>query len=63
MTLYEEILQMYPLVSYQENRQENGHVELVEESEYRILAEGAFFRKCRYRRGAEGSGRQLCCSQ
>lgn len=51
MTLYEEILQMYPLVSYQENRQKNGHVELVEESEYRILAEGAFYRKCRYRRG------------
>jgi uncharacterized protein YigE (DUF2233 family) len=51
MTLYEEILQMYPLVSYQDNRRKNGHVELVEESERRALAEGAVYRKCLYRRG------------
>lgn len=31
MTLYEEILQMYQLVSYQDNRRKNGHVVLREE--------------------------------
>lgn len=51
MTSYEEILQMYPLVSYEDDRRKNGHVELVEESENRILAEGAVYRKCLYRRG------------
>ena len=40
MTLYEEILQMYPLVSYQDNRRKNGHVELVEESEWVFAASG-----------------------
>lgn len=31
MTLYEEILQVYPLVSCQDNRRKNGHVVLREE--------------------------------
>lgn len=51
MTLYEQILEMFPLGSYEEDRAENGHVVLVEETECRTLAEGVTYRKRRYRRG------------
>ena len=33
MTLYEQILELFPLVSYEQNRRENGHVVLTEEAD------------------------------
>ena len=35
MTLYEQILELFPLVSYEQNRRENGHVVLAEEADRR----------------------------
>ena len=51
MTLYEQILELFPLVSYEQNRRENGHVVLAEEADRRELTKGVTYRKCRYRRG------------
>ena len=51
MTLYEQILELFPLASYEENRKENGHVVLAEEADRRELTKGVTYRKCRYRRG------------
>ena len=51
MTLYEQILELFPLVSYDENRAKNGHITLVEDRDCRTLAEGVTYRKSLYRRG------------
>lgn len=51
MTLYEQILQLFPLGSYEEDRAKNGHVVLIGEAEKRRLAEGVTYRKRLYRRG------------
>ena len=51
MTLYEQILELFPLVSYEQNRKESGHVVPAEETDRRELTEGVTYRKCRYRLG------------
>ena len=51
MTLYEQILELYPLVSYEEDRARNGMVTLVREAETRCLTQGVTYKKCLYRRG------------
>ena len=51
MTLYEQILELFPLVSYEENRERNGRVALIEETDCRELAKGAAYKKRLYRRG------------
>lgn len=51
MTLYEQILEMFPLVSYEEDRAREGYISLAEEAEVRTLAEGVTYKKCLYRRG------------
>ena len=51
MTLYEQILELFPLVSYEQNRKESGHVAPAEETDRRELTKGVTYRKCRYRRG------------
>ena len=35
MTLYEQILELFPLVSYEQNRKESGHVVPAEETDRR----------------------------
>ena len=51
MTLYEQILEMFPLGSYKEDRARNGRVALIEETERRALTEGVTYKKRLYRRG------------
>lgn len=50
-TAYEEILQMYPLLSYEENRQKEGHVSLLFEKESFDIIEGLHYSSRRYRLG------------
>ena len=45
MTLYEQILEMFPLVSYEEDRAREGYISLAEEAEVRTLAEGVTYKK------------------
>ena len=51
MTLYEQILELFPLGSYGEDRTKNGHLSFTEEADVRKLAEGVTYRKRLYRRG------------
>ena len=41
MTLYEQILELFPLVSYEQNRKENGHVVPAEETDRRGMTPAA----------------------
>ena len=49
--LYDQILQILPLVSYEEDREKNGHITLVKEHERRQLKEGVVYSKRTYRIG------------
>ena len=49
--LYDEILKVLPIVSYEEDREKNGHITLVEEHEKRTLKEGVVYSKRTYRLG------------
>ncbi|MBQ9777960.1 MAG: phosphodiester glycosidase family protein, partial [Clostridia bacterium] len=51
MTLDEKVLQLYPLISYEEDRAKDGRMVFVEQAEERELYEGVHYRKCLYRRG------------
>ena len=64
VTLYEQILEMFPLVSYEEDRAREGCISLAEEAEVRTLAEGVTYKKCRYRSNgqcAPGGGCDFNC--
>ena len=64
MTLYEQILEMFPLVSYEEDRAREGYISLAEEAEVRTLAEGVTYKKRRYRANgqcAPGGGCDFNC--
>lgn len=51
MTLDEQILEQYPLVSYEAERLRNGNLSLVEKAEEREIYKGVRYSKCLYRRG------------
>ena len=51
MSLYEQILELFPLVSYKEDREINGPITFLQETEHRILADGVIYSKNLYRRG------------
>ena len=55
MTAYEEILQLYPLVSYEENRKTEGDVTLLFEKESFDIIEGLHYCSRRYQVG-DGRG-------
>ena len=59
MTLYEQMLEEFPLGSYEEERTASGCVSLKEETEVRKLAEGVTYRKRCYQRG-DGRGVTNC---
>ncbi len=52
MTLDEKILKAFPLVSYEENRAEEGHLRMIEETENREIYAGVRYYKRRYCRGS-----------
>ena len=51
MTRFEQILQICPLTSYEEDRAANGNMQLIKEPECRILCPGVTYRKRLYKRG------------
>ena len=51
MTRFEKILESCPLLSYEEDRKNNGNMQLAEEAEQRLLCPGVTYRKRRYQRG------------
>jgi hypothetical protein len=53
--LYQSILAEYPLVDYEQDRKENGHITLLTESERFDIVEGMTFAQRRYR---VGNGRE-----
>jgi len=51
MSLYDQILELFPLISYEEERAFSGHVSFVREEECRSLAKGVTYHKRLYKRG------------
>ena len=57
MTRYEQILELFPLTSYEEDRKTNGHMTFIEETDRRSLAPGVTYTKNLYQRG---NGKDVC---
>ena len=51
MTHFEQISELFPLVSYEEDRKTNGHIVFIQETERRTLTPGVTYTKSLYRRG------------
>ena len=51
MTRYEQILELFPLISYEDDRKTNGHMTFIEETDRRSLAPGVTYTQKLYQRG------------
>ena len=58
MSVYEKIIEQFPIVSYEEDRERDGRLEKIYDKEVKNLADGVVYKKSLYRKG---NGQDVWC--